>query len=145
MQKADRFHYEASRWSAGQPDQAKRWFDELEMIGAQNVRARLAQVNAGSGASLPIGASQMTIGFAQEWLAWHDRSREALEAERHNRQVFWTLRGFGRHSRRGQRRDRLGVDDLSQVGFWTAWIVYCQRSVAGAASAARGCPPTRSS
>ncbi|MET4233365.1 hypothetical protein ABIA85_006658 [Bradyrhizobium sp. LA6.10] len=85
-----RFPYEASRWSAGQPDQAKRWFDELEMIGAQNVRARLAQVNAGSGGSIPIGTSQMTIGFAQEWLAWHDGRREALETERHNRQVFWT-------------------------------------------------------
>jgi hypothetical protein len=88
--KADRFPYEASRWSAGQPDQAKLWFDKLEMIGAQNVRARLAQVNAGSGGSVAIGAIQMTIGFAQEWLAWHDRRREALEAERHSRQVFWT-------------------------------------------------------
>jgi hypothetical protein len=48
--KADHFPYEASRWSAGQPDQAKRWFDELEMIGGQSVRARLAQVNAGSAA-----------------------------------------------------------------------------------------------
>src|SRR4051794_21473225 len=77
--KTDRFPYEASRWSAGQPEQAKRWLDELEIIGAQNVRARLAQVNAGSGGSIPIGTSQMTIGFAQEWLAWHDRRKEAVE------------------------------------------------------------------
>lgn len=90
MQNKDRFPYEASRWSAGQPDQAKRWFDELEIIGVHNVRARLAQVNAGSGGSVPIGATQMTIGFAQEWLAWYDQKREALEAQRHNREVFWT-------------------------------------------------------
>jgi hypothetical protein len=32
----------------------------------------------------------LTIGFAQEWLAWHDRRRDALETARHNRQVFWT-------------------------------------------------------
>jgi hypothetical protein len=25
---------------------------------------------------LAIGATQLTIGFAQEWLAWHDRKRE---------------------------------------------------------------------
>lgn len=88
--KTDRFPHHASRWSAGQPEQAKLWLDELETIGAQNVRARLAQVNAGSGGSIPIGTVQMTIGFAQEWLAWHDRQRETLEARRHEREVYWT-------------------------------------------------------
>jgi hypothetical protein len=91
MQIDDRFPYEASRWSANQPEQAKRWYDELEMIGPQNVRARLAQTHAGSGAAIAIGSvTVMTVGFAQEWLPWHDRRCEALEAERHNRQVFWT-------------------------------------------------------
>lgn len=90
MKTAGRFPYEASRWSAGQPEQAKRWFDELEIIGAQNVRARLTQVDAGSGGSIPIGSAQLTIGFAQEWLAWHDRHREAVEEARHRRTVFWT-------------------------------------------------------
>jgi hypothetical protein len=83
--KADRFAHEASRWSEGQPDQAKRWFDELEMIGAQNVRARLAQTDAGSAGSIAIGSTQLTIGFAQEWLAWHDRKREAAETKRHKK------------------------------------------------------------
>jgi len=81
----DRFAYEASRWSAGQPDQAKRWFDELELTGPQNVRARLAQTDAGSAGSIAIGAMQMTIGFTQEWLAWHDRQQEAAEAKRHKK------------------------------------------------------------
>jgi hypothetical protein len=86
----NRFPYETCRWSAGQPDQAKRWFDELELTGPLNVRARLAQNNAGSGGAIAIGAIQMTIGFAQEWLAWHDRQKAANEAARHERQIFWT-------------------------------------------------------
>jgi len=87
----DRFPYEASRWGGNQSEQAKRWFDELEMIGPQNVRARLAQTDAGSPGAIAIGSIQhMTIGFAQEWLAWHDQKREALEAQRHKQNVFWT-------------------------------------------------------
>jgi hypothetical protein len=89
--KTDRFPYETSRWGGNQPDQAKRWFEELEMIGVQNVRPRLAQTDAGSAGAIAIGSTTyLTIGFAQEWLAWHDRRREALEAKRHNREVFWT-------------------------------------------------------
>ena len=85
----DRFPYETSRWAGG--GQAKDWFDELQRLAPQNVRARLAQINAGSGAAIAIGnVTTMTIGFAQEWLAWHDQKREALEAQRHNREVFWT-------------------------------------------------------
>jgi len=87
----DRFPYEKSRFATQKPGEAKQWFDELEMIGPQNVRARLAQTDAGSAGAIPIGTIQyLTIGFAQEWLAWHDRKREALEAHRHNREVFWT-------------------------------------------------------
>jgi hypothetical protein len=90
--KADRFPYETARWVGGSnSQQAKDWFDELERLGPQNVRARLAQTNAGSGGAIAIGnVTVMTIGFAQEWLAWHDQKREALEAQRHNREVFWT-------------------------------------------------------
>jgi hypothetical protein len=86
----DRFSYETSQWG-NSPEQAKRWFEELEAQGPLNIRARLAQTNAGSGGAIAIGSvPPLTIGFAQEWLAWHDRKRDALEAERHNRDVFWT-------------------------------------------------------
>jgi hypothetical protein len=89
--KTDRFPYETCRWGGNQPDQAKRWFDELEAQGPQNVRARLAQTDAGSAGAIAIGSiTYLTIGFAQQWLAWHDRRRDASEAHRHNRQVFWT-------------------------------------------------------
>ncbi|WP_439366010.1 hypothetical protein ACNJYD_08790 [Bradyrhizobium sp. DASA03005] len=88
--KTDRFPYERSRWS-NLPEQAKRWFEEVETLGPQNVRARLAQTDAGSAGAIAIGELQVvTIGFAQEWLAWHDRKRDALEAERHSHHVFWT-------------------------------------------------------
>lgn len=87
----DRFPYETSRWGGNQPEQARRWYDELELIGPQNVRARLAQTDAGSAGAIAIGSiTYLTIGFAQEWLAWHDRRCEALEAKRHRSQVFWT-------------------------------------------------------
>jgi hypothetical protein len=86
----NRFPYETCRRSAGQPDQAKRWFDELELTGPLNARARLVQTDAGSGGSVAIGTLQMTIGFAQEWLAWHDRQKAASEVARHQRQIFWT-------------------------------------------------------
>jgi hypothetical protein len=85
-----RFPYETSRWLAEQPDRGKNWYDDLEAIGPQNVRARLAQTNSGSRGEISIGASGMTIGFAQEWLAWHDAERTADEKARHERQIFWT-------------------------------------------------------
>src|SRR5947199_8939551 len=40
----DQFSYETCRWSAGQPDQAKRWFDELELTLPQNVRSEERRV-----------------------------------------------------------------------------------------------------
>lgn len=88
----DRFPFETCRWApGGHPQQARDWFNELETMGPHNVRARLAQTDAGSRGSIAIGSeTMMTIGFAQEWLAWHDRQREALEARRHNQHVFWT-------------------------------------------------------
>jgi len=82
--KTDRFPYETSRWG-GQPDQAKRWFDELETQSPQNVRNRLAQADAGPAGTVTIGTTQMTIGFAEDWLAWNDRKREVSEEKRHKK------------------------------------------------------------
>lgn len=78
---ADRFPYETSRWTPGQADQAKRWSDELEAQSPQNVRNRLAQTGAGPAGAVMIGTTEMTVGFAEDWLAWHDR-RQAAEAKR---------------------------------------------------------------
>ncbi|RTE88235.1 MULTISPECIES: hypothetical protein [Bradyrhizobium] len=83
--KSDRFPYEASRWSPAQPDQAKRWFEELETQSPLNVRNRLTQTDAGPAGAVTIGTTEMTIGFAEDWLAWHDRKREASEDKRHRK------------------------------------------------------------
>jgi len=32
----------------------------------------------------------MTVGFAQQWLAWHDDRKSKIEAEHRERQIFWT-------------------------------------------------------
>jgi hypothetical protein len=52
--------------------------------------ARLAQANAGSRGSISIGEHSMTIGFAQEWLAWHDQRKEERETIFRAKQIFWT-------------------------------------------------------
>ena len=69
MKKESRFDYEQSRWVGGDSVKARRWYDQLESVGQENVRARLEQTDAGSpGADLLIGTEMMTIGFAQHWL-----------------------------------------------------------------------------
>lgn len=85
-----RFPYEQCRWHAGQPHIQKIWYEELEKIGPENVRARLSQTDAGSGGDHSIGAAFMTIGFAQEWLAWHDARKAKATADHLSRQIFWT-------------------------------------------------------
>jgi hypothetical protein len=84
----DRFDYENNRWAG---DKGKRWYEELERTGPENVRARLAQTDAGSLGAFPIGAEPvMTIGFAQEWLAWHDKQKAERETSFRRWQLFWS-------------------------------------------------------
>jgi tRNA A37 N6-isopentenylltransferase MiaA len=72
----ERFPYEECQWHQNEPERQKRWYEVLERTGPENVRARLAQTNAGSPGAISIGTEQsLTIGFAQEWLAWHDRKK----------------------------------------------------------------------
>src|SRR5262249_57354690 len=71
----------------------ERRLDALERQGPENVRATLsgAYRNAGSGAAVSVGSvTTMTKGFAQEWLAWHDRRKVEREAAFRNNQIFWT-------------------------------------------------------
>lgn len=89
----DRFPYEESTWAPTEPERQRRWYDALERTGPENVRARLAQVPAGvgGGASIPIGTeTSVTLGFAQEWLAWHDRRKAERESGFRSDQIFWT-------------------------------------------------------
>ncbi|HWS10055.1 MAG TPA: hypothetical protein VN362_19620 [Xanthobacteraceae bacterium] len=87
----DSFPYEKSTWASGNAEHAKEWFEALERTGPANVRARLAQNEASSRGAMSIGTvSVMTKGFAEEWLAWHDRRTAEREANFRGWQIFWT-------------------------------------------------------
>jgi hypothetical protein len=77
---AARFPYETCEWRSGDAAQNRRWYEALERLAPENVRAILAISEVGSRAVIHIGAEAMTKGFAQEWLAWHD----AQKAQREN-------------------------------------------------------------
>src|SRR5882757_7764705 len=78
----------------GPSDQAmaESWVHSLEITGPENVRARLAQHGGvGPGAAIPIGMVQsMSVGFAEQWLAWHDQQKSERESVFRARQIFWT-------------------------------------------------------
>lgn len=81
------FPHEKSIW--GQGDELRRWYEALERTGPENVRPRIA--NKSSHDSVAISTEiNMTVGFAQEWLAWHDRQKAKREAEFRSTQIFWT-------------------------------------------------------
>jgi hypothetical protein len=52
---SERFEYEKSPWAGGDAAQARRWYEELERMRPENVRARLAQTDAGSPGSAAMG------------------------------------------------------------------------------------------
>jgi hypothetical protein len=87
----DRFRYEdCERWG-GDLEQRKRWFEALERTGPERVRARLASGNFGSPAAISISTEQtLTVGFAEEWLAWHDRQKAQRETAFRSNQIYWT-------------------------------------------------------
>jgi hypothetical protein len=74
-----RFDYENNRWAGGNAALARRWYKELERTNPENVRASLDQT-AGSRGAIPIGEVSMTVGFARDWLAWHDQQKAVREA-----------------------------------------------------------------
>ena len=75
-----RFNYQNNRWAGGNTTLARRWYKELERTNPENVRAILDQT-AGSRGAIPIGKVSMTIGFARDWLAWHDQQKALREAK----------------------------------------------------------------
>jgi hypothetical protein len=86
----DSFPFRECSWHHND-EQSIKWVAALEKNGPENVRARLAQTDAGPASAWAIGTERgITIGFAQEWLAWHDRRRSEREATFRRRQIFWT-------------------------------------------------------
>jgi hypothetical protein len=89
--KATKFPYCDAVFYPNDDAKANVWVAALERTGPENVRARLAQTDAGSPGAISIGTVQsMTIGFAQEWLAWRDRLKSENEDGFRGRQIFWT-------------------------------------------------------
>src|SRR6266481_4902777 len=87
---AQRFPYEKTEWHCGE---SERWLQALERYGPENVRAILAgpYSSVGSRASIGVGSViDIPKGFAQEWLAWHDRAKSARETDLRTSQIFWT-------------------------------------------------------
>ena len=74
-----RFDYENNRWAGGNAAVARRWYKELERTNPENLRASLDRT-AGSRGAIRIGEASMTIGFARDWLAWHDQQKAVREA-----------------------------------------------------------------
>jgi hypothetical protein len=68
---------------------AQSWTYVLGSTGVENVRTTLAKTHpAGSQAGVWIGGAVITKGFAEHWLAWHDR-----KAKRAGRFRFWIAVG----------------------------------------------------
>ena len=81
------FSYEQSPW--GDADQLRRWCQALERMSPTDVRALLAQSKAGSRGSVSIGTEpNITRGFVEEWLAWHDRQKTADEESFRGTTIF---------------------------------------------------------
>jgi hypothetical protein len=87
-----RFPYETSEWASADAVQNRAWYQALERMAPENVRATLAASGheVGSRAVIHIGAQAMTKGFAQEWLAWHDAEKAQRENTFRASQVYWT-------------------------------------------------------
>jgi hypothetical protein len=86
----ERFPYEAVNPWEQDLNIKEKWCQALEDTGPENVRAILAIDHSGSRSSISIGECSMTKGYAQRWLAWHDRKKSERESAFRSNQIFWT-------------------------------------------------------
>jgi hypothetical protein len=85
------FLVETCSWPPSGAEEGERWLSALEKQGTDNVRARPTLTWAGPRSAIAIGTqSDVTAGFAQEWLAWKDKRKIEREEELKSRQIFWT-------------------------------------------------------
>jgi hypothetical protein len=68
-----------THWAQG--EQAIQWYQELERLGPDNARIRLAQHDAGSAGSIRgLGREVgMTKGFVEDWLRYRDQQKAGSE------------------------------------------------------------------
>ncbi|RIA46710.1 hypothetical protein DFR49_1263 [Hephaestia caeni] len=69
-----------NRWTSG--EEARHWMLRLEREGVKNVRAMYAdhELNAPDKRLL---IEDVPIGFARDWLAWHQQSKRSRRRNRH--------------------------------------------------------------
>jgi hypothetical protein len=77
----DRYPFERHSEWYDDFDTKRRFTDVLETLGVDEVRSRLQEHNGGERSAITIGGCMMTKGYAQDWLAWHDRKREEAKEQ----------------------------------------------------------------
>jgi hypothetical protein len=86
----ERFPYEADNPWTQELDTKRKWYQVLEDTGPENVRLILAQMPTGARSVISVGELTMTKGYAERWLAWHDRKKSERETAFRSNQIFWT-------------------------------------------------------
>jgi hypothetical protein len=81
--------YEADNPWEQDLEKKRKWCEALENLGPDIVRDILKADPHGSRASIPIGECFMTKGYAQTWLAWHDRKKAERETAFRTNQIRW--------------------------------------------------------
>jgi hypothetical protein len=76
-------------WLRG--EEALRIREILEATGQENVRTLIGSRNPAD--YIMIRGELFSVGFAHEWLAWHDRQKDEREAEFRNKKIFWARWG----------------------------------------------------
>ena len=76
-------------------DKKLKWCEALESTGPENVRLILGQIPTGARSSISVGEVSMAKGYAEQWLAWHDRRKADRESAFRSKQIFLdTLGGY---------------------------------------------------
>ena len=71
-------------------DTKLKWCAALEATGPENVRLILGQIPTGARSSISVGEVSIAKGYAEQWLAWHDRRKADRESAFRSKQIFWT-------------------------------------------------------
>jgi hypothetical protein len=71
-------------------DKKLKWCEALESTGPENVRLILGQIPTGARSSISVGEVSIAKGYAEQWLAWHDRRKADRESAFRSKQIFWT-------------------------------------------------------
>jgi hypothetical protein len=79
-----RFPYEKNDAWSQDAAVKRRWYEALEAMGADGVRAHMTNVRGGPLGCIHIGTGRdVTIGFIYDWLTWHERRARCLGNHRH--------------------------------------------------------------